>query len=122
MYGPFTLQGRGVARLVMIDPPVTVSQDMDLELLWETSDGPGEIFVQVSLQNHATTPVTIQCRLEDTGAMSVPSSHVNKLLEAHEGGTIAVTVQRRTVDAEHFKTGCIEFQVYSDWNEDLLLK
>jgi hypothetical protein len=26
------------------------------------------------------------------------------------------------VDAEYFKTGCIEFQVYSDWTEDLLPK
>jgi hypothetical protein len=122
MYGPFTLQGHGVAPMVMVDPPVYVYADEDLTLEWETSDGPGEIFVQVSLENHATTPFTIKCLVEDAGAIAVPAVYVNKLLDALEEGTIAVSVQRRTVDAEYFKTGCIEFQVYSDWTEDLLPK
>ena len=119
MYGPFTLHGHGVAPLKMVDPPKFVLKDEPLELNWEASDGPGEIFVQVSLQNHATTPVTIQCRGDDAGTTLVPSEYVNKLLEAYIEGTIAVTAQRRTVDAEHFKTGCIEFQVYSSWDADL---
>jgi hypothetical protein len=122
MYGPFTLQGHGVAPVVMVDPPKYVHADEDLALEWETSDGPGEIFVQVSLQNHATTPFTIKCLVEDSGSIAVPAAYVNKLLDALEEGTVAVTVQRRTVDAEDFKTGCIEFQVYSDWSEDLLPK
>ncbi len=121
MYGPFTLQGRGVAPLAMLAPPVVLIPGSDLELDWETSSGPGEILVQVSLQNHATTPVTILCRTEDSGALSVPAKFVDKLLEAYIAGDIALTVQRRTVDAENFKTGCIEFQVYSDYDVKLKL-
>ncbi len=118
-FGPISLQGQGVADLVLVAPPESLSKDTSLDLGWEVSDGPGEIFVQVSLENHATTPLTIQCQLPDEGGIQVPAAFVNALLEAWVAGTVVVSVQRRTVDAEDYKTGCIEFQVYSDLTWDL---
>ncbi len=121
-FGVLQMQGRGVAEIVMTEPPASISKGASLELAWEASEGPGEIFVQVSLENHATTPLTIQCTVDDTGGISVPQNFVDQLLEAWVAGTVVATVQRRTVDAEGFKNGCFEFQVFSDWDRDLEVK
>ncbi len=120
--GPFQMQGRGVAGIVMVEPPVTISKGAGFDLAWEESGGSGEVFIQVSLENHATTPLTIQCTVPDTGGITISQDFIDQLLAAWVAGTVVATVQRRTVDAESFKSGCIEFQVYSDWDKDLEVK
>jgi hypothetical protein len=119
-FGKLALQGHGVAEVVLTEEPISINAAAPaLTLSWETSEGPGDMFIWVSLGNHATSPVTIQCRTGDTGSFTLPAAYVEKLLESWIAGTVTASVRRRTVDSMALKSGCVELQVFSDVTWDL---
>lgn len=116
--GP-TLQGHGIELLELSAPPEEIRPAQPLELAWTASDGPGRIEVIVSLQNHATSPVSVICEIDDLGSLTVPARLVDLVLSQWLAGTVVTSVIRRTTDAHQGEGGCTEFQLFSERFWDL---
>lgn len=110
----FTLQGHGVDLVELTGKPEMLTPGAPLQVDWTPSDGPGDIFVMVSIGNHAVSPASIFCETDDSGSFAIPASLVDELLLDWIAGTITATWFRRTVDSEQFEEGCVEFQVRSE--------
>ena len=118
------LWGVGVEPLVIDAPePWSVAGGEPLDLEWKppSSASWGEIRFSLTIDQHGTSPVTLQCDLEDTGAAAIPASTIDALLGAGVSGWPRSTLSRRTVDSALQPQGCVELIVSSPREGDIAL-
>jgi len=109
----FTLQGEGVKRLEVPYTEMDMSGDEPITFEWTPSGGPGAIFIEIDMTQHAVTPVNLYCEVEDTGAYTVPVSLTGPLVECVMQGIPIANIFRRTIDSTDISPGCVEFEVFS---------
>ncbi len=113
--GPFALHGVGVTSLVPAEDTWTLRRGEALELAW---DAPPEgarsrIVVEINVDQHGLTPLTLTCNLPDTGSGVVPQTIIDALIDAGVTGFPTGRVTRRTEDALGVDQGCVDFFVTS---------
>jgi hypothetical protein len=109
----FALDAAGVPALVVPGTDWTVSPGAPLTVEWEPSDGPGEIWFELNVDQHGLTPVTLRCTLPDTGSHTISASMVDLLIGYGASGAASGQIRRRTVDSVLMEQGCVELEVYT---------
>jgi hypothetical protein len=110
----FQLLGRGSGPLGA-RPTWTLEKGQALSLTW-ANGAPGQgtkIFVELSVDQHGLTPLSLECEFEDTGSASIPAGVVDQLLTSGVSGFPNGRIFRRTADHVELAQGCVEFLVGS---------
>ncbi len=110
-----TLHGVGVHDLVPGEDEWVIAEGTALSVSWDapTESVRSEVVLAVQVDQHGTTPATVVCAFEDTGAGEVPVDMVDALVQAGVTGFPNGTLERRTADRAALGEGCIDFTVSS---------
>jgi hypothetical protein len=105
----------GVAPLELITGRWLFKQGSPLTIKWRTGESPSSarIAIDVSVDQHGTTPARLLCDADDTGALAISAEVVDTLLEAGVTGFPSAMIARRSVDSTDVPDGCMEFAVES---------
>lgn len=112
MFGAFELFGRGSEPLLE-EPTWVLEQGKALELSWPPGTELTSIFVELTIDQHGSSPLSLVCELPDTGKGSVSAELVEQVIESGVSGFPNGRLQRRTVDHVDSQQGCIELSVGS---------
>ena len=118
----FALQGAGVDLLEFTNSQWTMTAGEPLTLEWTKSDGPGEVRIKMNVDQHGSTPVWLDCLVEDTGSFTIPASMTEGLINYGVTGAARAEVYRRIVDSADVKGGCVELLVYTSQTGQLKVK
>jgi hypothetical protein len=102
----------------------TVVQGEPLVVTWTPSAGPTEVFLRLRIDQHGTTPSTLECHFPDApGRGEVPSSLLGSLVSLGLTGFPAGELIRRTVDRATVEPGaCVEFVAASSRVPDIVIE
>jgi hypothetical protein len=85
----------------------------DFVISWTSGHAPARVRVQVNVDQHGTTPVTISCELPDLAQLTLEAALVSKLLAFGVSGFPTLTVTRQAVGSTSLPAGCIGLDVIS---------
>jgi hypothetical protein len=109
----FSLVGWGVAALALDEAPLRLEADQALRVSWQAQPGPTRVQLDLEVDQHGITPVTLSCDVADSGSFEVPADLVARLLAAGVSGYPKLRVSRQTVDSRDLPPGCVELIVAS---------
>lgn len=109
------LYGVGVAKLVPSEQKWVLAENQPLALHWTApaATARSRVYLEINVDQHGATPLTLVCDMPDTGLATVEATLVNAFLEAGVTGYPTGKVVRRTVDSFSNDKGCVDFQVTS---------
>jgi hypothetical protein len=118
---PFVLGGEGMDPLRLVGTvPLAVTRDQPFTLDWVPPTQPGQARIIVDLdvgQNDidrgSESLSYLSCDLPDTGAVTIPATLVDALVDAGVGTNPMIFVSRRTEDSTQIAAGCVSFRVES---------
>ncbi len=112
---PFVLHGVGFDVLTLDTASWTVAEHTSVPLAWAgaAKDTQTEVFVELNIDQHGTSPLTVWCVFEDTGSAEIPATVIDALLDAGVTGYPSGRVTRRTVDSTTAGDGCVDLTVAS---------
>jgi hypothetical protein len=97
-------------------------RDQNLDVTWvppTSALGRSTVRVEMSVDQHGLTPVTLTCELPDTGSASIDTALVNQLMDLGVTGFPAATLIRHTVDSASLAEGCVQLVVGSEARPEL---
>ena len=96
-------------------PTWVLEKGKDFELEWaEPSSGSGtRILVELTIDQHGQTPLSLSCDLDDTGHATIPTAILDQLITSGVSGFPNGRIQRRSVDHVELGDGCVELSVGS---------
>jgi hypothetical protein len=110
----FSLVGWGVVALALDEAPLRLEPDQALRVSWQAAEpGPARVQLDLDVDQHGITPVTLSCDAADSGSFEVPADLVARLLAAGVSGYPKLRVSRQTVDSRDLPPGCVELIVAS---------
>ncbi len=109
---PFELFGRGSDPLPEA-PTWVLEQGKALELAWPAGSDVTTVSVELTIDQHGSTPLSLACELPDNGSAQVPSTLIDDLIGSGVSGFPNGRIQRRTVDHVDSALGCVELSVGS---------
>lgn len=111
---PFNLFGVGSEPLTE-SPTWILDEGEDFELTWPATDANAgtTVLVEVTVDQHGASPLSLSCEFPDTGSATVPATMIDQLLQAGISGFPNGRITRRTVDHVDMEAGCIELAVGS---------
>ena len=109
----FTLYGYGVEELAVDSQVLTLVKGDDLTVKWTGSDGKGNIYMRLNVDQHGNSPVTMVCDVPDTGEAVLPGGLLKLLLEYGVSGFATFDIYRRTVDSSWNGDDCVELRTFS---------
>ena len=109
----FTLTGAGIEPLDVGETEWVVEPGKPFIASWKSSNGPGMIYLELNVDQHGVTPVTMECILEDTGSYTISADFMTQFIESGASGAARGEIWRKTVDSAQVEGGCIEFEVAS---------
>ncbi|HJN72848.1 MAG TPA: hypothetical protein QGF58_02840 [Myxococcota bacterium] len=109
------LHGVGPTPLVAeLEEDLVVVEGSALSLSWEGDPGGrSSLALQLSIDQHGSSPLRIVCELEDDGAGEVPVELVEALLGGGVTGYPNATLTRHTADLAEIDGGCVDLEVSS---------
>ncbi len=113
VFEAFSLSGAGIEPMEIGDTEWVVEPDKPFTVTWEPSEGPGMIYLELNVDQHGTTPVTLECVLEDTGTYTISAGFITEFIESGAGGAARGEIWRKTVDSIDIGPGCIQFEISS---------
>lgn len=119
-HAAFSLYGAGVEPLV--DPPVWVlEKGVALDVTWPAPSQPSDakIFLQLTIDQHGLTPLSLDCAFDDTGSATVPSTLIDQLIDSGVTGFPNGKIVRKTADHVDIDVGCVELDVGSPISADV---
>jgi hypothetical protein len=116
----FELKGFGSAALGA-KPSWLIERGKGLSVLWQNGDSGARtrVTVELSVDQHGLSPLTLACEFEDTGAANIPATVVDRLLDAGVSGFPNGRIFRRTADRVLVDLGCVDFLVGSPLAADV---
>jgi hypothetical protein len=112
--GGFTLQAKGIPSLVVPDRYWSMEDGKTLDLSWTPEEGhEGEIYFSLNVDQHGNSPVSLFCRVKDTGSHAVSANLVSTMLSYGVSGFATADLYRRDVDTVNLPAGCVDLQVLS---------
>jgi hypothetical protein len=118
----FQLFGRGSAPLGA-KPTWTIEPGRDLKIAWAASatDQGTRVAVELSIDQHGLSPLSLACEFEDTGTATIPAMIVDQLVASGASGFPNGGIFRRTADHVDVEQGCVELFVGSPLAADVSL-
>ena len=110
----FVLEAKGVPSLEVPDRYWSMEDGEPLQFSWSPAEETvGEIYFSLNVDQHGNSPVTLFCRLEDTGSHVVAASLVSTMLSYGVSGFATADLYRRSVDTVELAEGCVDLHVLS---------
>jgi hypothetical protein len=110
----FQLYGKGVKPLVISDSVWNITAGQATTIRWEPDSVSGAtIMARFSLDQHGTTPIEMECEVEDTGSLVISAEQIKTLMDLGTTVPSKGKIERHTVDSIQTDKGCIELTVYS---------
>jgi hypothetical protein len=109
----FTLHGYGVEELAVDATILTLVKGEDLTVTWTASEGKGNLYMRLNVDQHGNSPVTMICDVADTGEAVLPGSILKILLEYGVSGFATFDIYRRTIDSTWMDDRCVELRTFS---------
>jgi hypothetical protein len=111
----FQLSGRGSAPLGSTKPAWLIEPGKDLKIEWAKSaaDQGARVAVDLSIDQHGLSPLSLACEFEDTGMATIPATIVDRLFASGVSGFPNGGIFRRTADHVDVEQGCVELFVGS---------
>jgi hypothetical protein len=103
----------GVAPLEPLTIDWTLDPAKDLVVAWAGSTDGGRVRLQIDVDRHGSSPVGIDCLVEDRGSLTVEAALVAKLLAFGVSGFPTATLTRETDDSIDAGPGCVGLAVSS---------
>lgn len=97
-------------------PTWLLEEGKDLAIEWPapTDDAvPTHISVELTIDQHGNSPLSLSCVLEDTGTGSIPAELIDHLINSGVSGFPNGRIARHTVDKVELDVGCVELVVGS---------
>jgi hypothetical protein len=112
--GPFQLFGVGSEPLAEA-PRWVLEPGADLLVGWAppSTDVGTTVLVELTIDQHGTSPLSLACEFGDTGNAAVPAAIIDALIGAGVSGFPNGKLTRRTVDHVELGSGCVELAVGS---------
>jgi len=116
----FELKGFGSAPLGT-KPSWLIDRGTPLNVLWPNSDSGAKtkVTVELTVDQHGISPLTLACEFEDTGVASIPATVIDRLLDSGVSGFPNGRIFRRTADRVLIDLGCVDFLVGSPLAADV---
>lgn len=113
--GDVELSGQGSPAIEPTDGEWIVTPGEDFIIHWQAPppDSRTAVVVNLSVDQHGSTPVSMECVFADTGEGTVPTSVIDGLLDAGVTGFPNGRITRETVDSLTVPHGCVDFAVRS---------
>ncbi len=112
----FSLEGRGVASLVVAAESVALERDAALAVDWTPGTDPSaRLRFVLDLAHHGGIAASLECDgIADSGHFELPARLVTALMDIGLAGFPTLTVSRRTADSTELSEGCVELAVLSE--------
>ena len=116
----FELKGFGSAALGT-KPTWLIEAGKSLNVQWQNGDSSARtrVTVELTVDQHGISPLTLACEFEDTGVASIPASVIDRLLDSGVSGFPNGRIFRRTADRVVIDLGCVDFLVGSPLAADV---
>jgi hypothetical protein len=113
-----TLHGVGTDPITVApaDRDLVMIRDAPMPLVWNppaSSLGRSTVRVELSVDQHGLTPVSLVCDVPDTGSAEIDASLVTQLMDLGVTGFPSATYTRHTVDSAPLGDGCVELEIDS---------
>jgi hypothetical protein len=110
----FELLGHGSQPLV-VAPRWQLARGTDLNVTWAApaTPGPTRVWVELTIDQHGVSPLSLTCEFEDTGSATVSTSLIDQLIDAGVSGFPNGRISRRTADHVQLAQGCVDLLVGS---------
>ncbi len=115
-FDPFTLYGVAPVSLVPVSMSWVITEGEPLAVAWDAPTGPvrTEVALTLRIDQHGTTPSSIECVFADDGTGEVPADVIEELMAYGVSGFPAGDLARRTVDNGAVGAGgCVDLTVTS---------
>ncbi|MDI1436813.1 hypothetical protein [Polyangium sorediatum] len=118
-YSAFTLEGTGIAPLVLAGETLTLESGKPIALAWTppAKADSSRIYVKLDISHHGGTKGMIECDADDTGSLEISAALVGKLLDLGVAGFPSIVVVRKTTGGTTIKEGRIDLVVSSSLEE-----
>jgi hypothetical protein len=110
---PFQLQAIGPAPLKLLTRELILDPDRDLDVIWTGAGQGGRVQVRIDVDQHGSSPVAVDCQVEDGGSLTLERTLIAKLLAFGVSGFPTGTVTRGTDDSVEAGPGCVGLAVIS---------
>lgn len=119
--GDVTLHGVGVSPIVPGEATWALGQGQDLAVTWDVPSGVvrSEVVLNISIDQHGSSPASLRCVFVDDGVGSVPASLLDGLRVAGVSGFPNGSLTRRTADRVDVPGGCVDLQVTTPRHPDV---
>jgi hypothetical protein len=96
-------------------PSWLLAAGTDLALAWQapTSDTQTRVLVELTIDQHGVSPLSLSCEFDDTGSATVPAAIIDQLIGSGVTGFPNGRITRRTADHVQLDVGCVELVVGS---------
>ncbi len=96
-------------------PSWVLAAGSDLVVEWAapTADVETTVLIELTIDQHGLTPLSLSCELEDTGSATIPASTVDRLIASGVTGFPNGRIMRRTADHVDLAIGCVDLLVGS---------
>jgi hypothetical protein len=113
--GPLSLFGVGVEPVAALDATWTLVEGAGLTLRWAPPAAAfgARVLVEINIDQHGRSPLTLVCDLPDTGEALLPVAATDALIAAGVTGFPSGRLTRRTVDSVDDADRCVDFAVTS---------
>jgi hypothetical protein len=110
----FQLFGLGSVPLTE-SPSWVLEEGVDLQIAWPAplSEAGTSVLVELTIDQHGSSPLSLSCEFPDTGSAAIPSELVDQMIGAGVSGFPNGRITRRTADHLTLDVGCIELAVGS---------
>jgi hypothetical protein len=106
----------GVGSEPLQRPPSWVLESgADLALTWTapTSGVETRVWIELTIDQHGTSPLSLACDLPDTGSATIPAAIIDQLINSGVTGFPNGRITRRTADHVDLDVGCVDLIVGS---------
>ncbi len=90
-----------------------VGSELVLDWAALTTNVATTVLVELTIDQHGITPLSLSCEFEDTGSATVPAAIIDRLISSGVTGFPNGRITRRTADHVELEIGCVELVVGS---------
>jgi hypothetical protein len=112
-YEPVLLDSVGVEPLTLGELQWTVTAGQALPITWgaPTVSTPATVELEITIDQHGTSPFVLQCSFADDGAGEVPAALLDTLVSHGVSGFPNGSLERRVADSASIGGGCIDLRL-----------
>ena len=108
----FSLRSLGVEFLTFDNYDWVIRSKEDLKLSWTPSKSPSRILIDLNVDQHGNSPVSMVCDTADDGEISIDAGMLETLLMYGVSGFATATARRYVADSAMLDPGCVELLTY----------